>query len=111
MRVANIVIDCANPAAVGEFWSATFSGALETHIPNAFLSMKTPEGGSWFFLRVPEPKTAKNRMHVDLDSGGSREAEVSRLVGLGATLVAEKDEWGHRWTVLQDPEGNEFCVS
>ena len=65
---------------------------------------------TWLFARVPEPKTAKNRMHVDL-AAPDREAEVARLVELGATRVADIDEWGYQWTVLQDPEGNEFCVA
>ena len=59
---------------------------------------------------MPEGKTAKNRMHVDL-AASDHEAEVARLVGLGATRVTDIDEWGYRWTVLQDPEGNEFCVA
>ena len=49
-------------------------------------------------------------MHVDLVAG-DRDAEVERLVTLGATKVADKDEWGISWTVLHDPEGNEFCVA
>jgi len=59
---------------------------------------------------VPEPKAAKNRMHVDL-AAPDREAEVARLVALGATRVADMDEWGYQSTVLHDPEGNEFCVA
>ena len=65
---------------------------------------------TWFFLQVPEGKTAKNRMHIDLEAD-DRMAEVNRLVKLGATHVADKDEWGIQWSVLNDPEGNEFCVS
>lgn len=48
-------------------------------------------------------------MHLDL-AADDREAEVQRLVGLGAARLADKDEYGHRWTVLRDIEGNEFCV-
>jgi hypothetical protein len=49
-------------------------------------------------------------MHVDLITP-DRQAEVDRLIGLGATHVTDVEEWGHPWAVLQDPEGNEFCVS
>ena len=49
-------------------------------------------------------------MHVDTVTA-DRQAEVARLVALGATPVGDKEEWGHGWTVLQDPEGNEFCVA
>ncbi len=111
IRVSNVTFDCDNPGRVAEFWSSALDGTVETRVPNAFLSMKTAESGDFFFIRVSEQKAAKNRLHLDLDTGGAREAEVARLLELGATLVAEKDEWGHRWTVLQDPEGNEFCVA
>ncbi|TVL93585.1 VOC family protein [Streptomyces sp. SAJ15] len=63
------------------------------------------------FQRVPEPKTVKNRLHLDLHGApGEREAEVRRLEALGATLVRHVKEPGGEWSVLTDPEGNEFCV-
>ena len=62
-----------------------------------------------YFQRVPEPRSAKNRVHVDLRTD-DREAEVDRLVGLGAKRDEDHDEGGHRWTTLLDVEGNEFCV-
>ncbi len=62
---------------------------------------------------MPEAKTAKNRMHLDLrvEKSVPRSLEVARLVDLGATHIADKDEWGHSWAVLTDPQGNEFCVA
>ena len=78
------------------------------------------EGPRLLFLRVPEPKTAKNRMHLDInaaDRGSTEEerriqvdTEVERLVTLGATMVSSFDEPTGVWTVMLDPEGNEFCV-
>ncbi len=62
------------------------------------------------FLKVPEGKTVKNRVHLDLHADDP-EAEVTRLLGLGASHVHEKKEWGSQWTTLADPEGNEFCVA
>ncbi|MEV5968601.1 VOC family protein [Streptomyces sp. NPDC051921] len=63
------------------------------------------------FQRVPEPKTAKNRLHLDLHPDpGTRDAEVARLEGLGAKVVRQVAEQGGAWTVMADPEGNEFCV-
>jgi hypothetical protein len=72
------------------------------------------------FLRVPEPKTAKNRMHLDINitkRGSSPQerrtqvdVEVERLTGLGATKLSAFDEDKGVWTVMLDPEGNEFCV-
>lgn len=74
-----------------------------------------------FFQRVPEDKVVKNRVHLDLSVGGGRGAPdeerrqnvargVARLEGLGATVVGPKEEMGVYWVVMQDPEGNEFCL-
>ena len=62
------------------------------------------------FLAVPEAKTAKNRVHIDF-TAADRHAEVARLVALGAVEVDEHAMAGFTWTVLNDPEGNEFCVA
>ncbi|MCT2542676.1 MULTISPECIES: VOC family protein [Streptomyces] len=68
-------------------------------------------GRRLLFQRVPEAKTVKNRLHLDVHAGPERrEAEVERLVGLGATVLREVAEQGGTWVVLTDPEGNEFCV-
>jgi len=62
------------------------------------------------FFRVPEPKTVKNRVHVDLAAKDS-EVEIDRLVGLGASRVEYREGGlGNSWTVMLDPEGNEFCI-
>ncbi|RII22213.1 Glyoxalase-like domain protein [Streptomyces sp. YIM 130001] len=69
-------------------------------------------GRRLLFNRVPEAKTGKNRLHIDLHAGGGRRpAEVARLEGLGATFVRDVKEQGGQWALLQDPEGNEFCVA
>ncbi|MFV5993018.1 VOC family protein [Streptomyces sp. NPDC056231] len=68
-------------------------------------------GRRLLFQRVPEPKTGKNRLHLDVHAGpGRRDAEVARLEGLGATRLRKVEEPGGTWWVLADPEGNEFCV-
>lgn len=71
----------------------------------------TGVGRRLLFNRVPEPKTVKNRLHVDVHSGGQREATVARLQAHGATLIRHVKELGGEWSVLADPEGNEFCVA
>src|SRR4051794_1407215 len=64
------------------------------------------------FQRVPEPKSAKNRLHLDLHPGeGRRAGEVERLEGLGASVLRHVKEPAGEWTVMTDPEGNEFCVA
>jgi predicted enzyme related to lactoylglutathione lyase len=113
LHLANITFDCVDATAVVAFWSAALDLPVDPDAAPFFASLNrqhTAAGPSWFFIQVPEPKSAKNRTHVDLHAD-DREAEVQRLVGLGATRVAEKDEWGTRWTVMNDPEGNEFCVA
>ena len=79
-------------------------GAVATH----------PEGvpPMLLFIKVPEPRTVKNRMHIDV-SADNREAEIERLIGLGATRgeTHKMPEYSITWTVLQDPEGNELCVA
>ncbi|MFJ8085000.1 VOC family protein [Streptomyces sp. NPDC096205] len=68
-------------------------------------------GRRLLFQRVPEPKTGKNRLHLDLHPGeGLREGEVERLKGLGASVLREVKEPSGQWVVMADPEGNEFCV-
>jgi hypothetical protein len=69
-------------------------------------------GGRVLFQVVPEPKTVKNRVHLDLHVGPERRPEViERLVGLGATVLWEGREGPGTWITLADPEGNEFCVA
>ena len=69
-------------------------------------------GGRMLFQTVPEGKSAKNRVHLDVHvEAGQRDAHVDRLVALGASRLWEKDEWGSSWVTLTDPEGNEFCVA
>ena len=63
------------------------------------------------FIRVPEPKSTKNRLHLDLRPSGPRDEEVARLLALGATIVDDRRKPdGTGWAVLADPEGNELCV-
>ncbi len=74
-------------------------------------STGTGLGRRLLFQRVPEAKTVKNRLHLDLHPGeGRRESEVERLKGLGASVLREVKEPSGAWVVMTDPEGNEFCV-
>ncbi|RPK60341.1 hypothetical protein EES43_17220 [Streptomyces sp. ADI96-02] len=68
-------------------------------------------GRRLLFQRVPEPKTVKNRLHIDVHTApGQRDEEAARLVGLGARILRSVEEPGGSWLVLSDPELNEFCV-
>ncbi len=138
-----VTIDCADPGSLAEFWAAALGYQVQPppegfdSWPAALKAWGVPEsewnsasavvdpdgvGPRVYFQRVPEAKTGKNRVHLDLGvSGGpgipvelkrSQIAPtVERLVGLGATRVGEVEELGSVWVVMQDPEGNEFCVA
>jgi hypothetical protein len=137
-----IVLDCADPASLGAFWADAL-GYVEQPPPDGFPSWDAflekigvpvdqrnsayavvdPDGSGprIYFQKVPEGKTVKNRVHLDLNVGGGVgtpledrkariEAESERLVGAGATVVGPREERDEYWIVMQDPEGNEFCL-
>jgi hypothetical protein len=137
-----VVFDAGDPAALADFWALALGYVVQPS-PEGFDSwddwaraMEIPEenwndaralvdpdgvGPRLFFQRVPEAKTAKNRVHLDVDAGGgpgtplderrSRvDAKVERLVAASATVIGPVDQRGEYWVVLNDPEGNEFCV-
>lgn len=109
----HVTVDARDAAALAGFWAEVLGWGVA---PGATAEVAVIGGPArprdtpgWLFLQVPEGKTAKNRMHVDLQAD-DLEAETDRLVGLGAALLHEKREWGAHWRSLTDPEGNEFCV-
>jgi hypothetical protein len=113
--IRNITVDCADPWALSEFWSKVTGWPRHPeNVPtDDEVLLVAPERAypRLLFIRVPEPKTVKNRVHVDLQPDVPREEQVAALLELGATFVADhrKDD-GTGWVVLADPEGNEFCV-
>jgi predicted enzyme related to lactoylglutathione lyase len=115
LRVGNISFDCDDVLRVAEFWSSAIGRPLDPASSPGFASIGGGDAGrqepAWYFEKVPEPKQAKNRMHLDLVDADP--SAVERLVSLGARVLAEHQlgDGGQRWTVMQDPEGNEFCVA
>lgn len=120
VRIRTITIDCADPYALSHFWSKV-TGFTEDpddpNLPEHTEDVLLGRDGSpnLLFMQVPEGKQVKNRVHLDMvpadPSPGTRDAEVERIMALGATLVADQrrpDRTG--WVVLADPEGNEFCI-
>ncbi len=111
--VGAILTDCHDPAAEARFWSAA-SGCKASHGGGDVLtSLRSPAGGGPYleFLRNPDSKQVKNRLHPDLapEKPDDRAAELDRLRSLGAT-PADVGQGDVPWTVFADPEGNEFCV-
>ncbi len=134
-----IAIDCADPHALVRFWAAAMDLEVEDH--SAFVQRMLDERQAtsgdtavvdgrlaWreaaacrgdepgqprlLFQAVPEPKAAKNRVHLDLHVGAeARDAKVADLIERGATRIGEGAQGPFAWIVLADPQGNEFCVA
>jgi len=112
--ILNITFDCRDAGKVARFWAAVTGldrrVAYESPAGVEFSVGPPPAGGvRLYFVPVPEPKTAKNRVHLDLVPDGGQDEEIARLVELGA-LVANDQPADAGWVTLVDPEGNEFCV-
>jgi predicted enzyme related to lactoylglutathione lyase len=110
MRLFNVTFDAQDAAVLATFWSQVFERPVDPEANEFFARIPGDESSpNLLFIQVPEAKAAKNRVHVDLDAADLAEART-RLEGLGAEFVHEKDEYGLRWLTFRDPEGNEFCV-
>ena len=111
-RVAVIAIDAIEPRAVANFWCDVLGWQI-TDEDETGVSIAPPDG-SWptiDVLRVPERKSVKNRLHLDLRADGPSTAdELARLLALGATRTDVGQGPDVTWVVLSDPEGNEFCL-
>ncbi len=137
-----VTFDCADPDRLARFWAEALDYKLQDPPPGfaswpEFLKAQNVPEDKWdsasalvdpagkgprlFFQKVPEGKTAKNRVHLDVNMGGGREVPeverrqrihqaVERLTGAGAVRLGEGAEMGSYWIVMQDPEGNEFCL-
>ena len=118
-KMWGVAFDCHDPASQATFWATALSynlGEWDTVGESKSALLVDPSGGpSLLFIQVPESKVVKNRVHIDLVPDTSIEVEVDRLTAAGArALETHEDATGAEddgiWTVMQDPEGNEFCV-
>jgi hypothetical protein len=114
LAVRSITFDCADPYRLALWWCEAFDvpPSPEDHPGDPEALCALGEGRPrLLFERVPDAKSGKNRVHLDIQAGRSREAEVERLMRLGARLIADhRQPDGAGWVVLADPEENEFCV-
>jgi hypothetical protein len=116
-HVHTVTFDCKEWQPLVAFWTAASDMTEDPDDPNspgdpAGLIRDPNTGLRMLFIPVPEPKTVKNRVHLDVTPvDRTRDDEVERLVGLGATIVSDhRKPDGTGWVVMGDPEGNEFCV-
>lgn len=111
-----IVVDCRDSFSEATWWATVLGHRLSERNPHEYEVSDPSSGGTrLYFMNVPEVKTVKNRLHVDITTDGPVEAEVARLVAMGGTLVEMRQDPAalpnpDTWAVMQDPEGNEFCV-
>jgi catechol 2,3-dioxygenase-like lactoylglutathione lyase family enzyme len=110
VRLYQVVIDAADPRALARFWAEALGFEVLYEDGDEVIVGRDPhQYPGLCFLKVPEGKAGKNRLHLDLDPD-DRDAEVERLVALGATFADVGQGADVTWRVLADPEGNEFCV-
>ena len=105
-----VTVDVNDLEGMTRFWSELLGVEAEISEPFAFLSPGEGREIAVWLQRVPEPRVGKNRVHLDFRAEVMAE-EVARLQGLGARVIAERSLGRLTWTVMADPEGNEFCVS
>jgi catechol 2,3-dioxygenase-like lactoylglutathione lyase family enzyme len=109
--IDTLTIDCADTTRVAAFWCSALGYEL-VESDDEIAEIRDPGGAGWplLFQVVPEGKSVKNRLHLDIRASASMAAEVERLKGFGATEQRFVEEGGSFWTVMLDVEGNEFCV-
>lgn len=108
-----VTFDCARPYELATFWSEATGWELHPETAKDDDEVLVQGSVNLLFIKVPEGKTVKNRVHVDVTGtdGTTREQEVERLLTLGATISADhRNPDGSGWVTMLDPEGNEFCV-
>ncbi|MFI8291005.1 VOC family protein [Streptomyces sp. ms191] len=111
--VRHVTVDCSDAYTLATFWAAVLDSKIgDDDLPGDPEALVETAGAALLFVTVPERKSAKNRVHLDLQpQDRTRDQEVERLLELGATLVGDhRREDGKGWVTLADPEGNEFCV-
>ena len=106
--VKNLTFDCADALRVARFWAAALGSDVDEDSTSERAYVEAPAWGgpNIWFRGTRGPKTAPNRLHLDLRPLTTMDEEAERLVALGATVVERFDDI----TVMRDPEGNEFCV-
>jgi predicted enzyme related to lactoylglutathione lyase len=114
IHIHNLTFDCADPQTLARFWSQLTGWNIYTDDdPEVIVAPSFPyDGMGLLFVPVPEGKTAKNRVHIDLQPEGmTRDEAVMQAQALGGRVVGDhRNNDGSGWIAMADPEGNEFCI-
>lgn len=111
LSVENITFDSTDPDRLAEWWARAVDGTINALAPGFFVTVTRQGGPGLAFQKVDDPTPGKNRVHVDFSSA-DLEAEVKRLVDLGATETGRGEAGPEfHWVVFADPDGNAFCVA
>jgi len=110
-RFTELVIDCRDPDRVADFWAAVLGYKIVDRGPKGEVEIGGASGPTLVFVPVPEPKTLKNRVHIDVNPTDTDQSnELRRLIRLGARRVDVGQGQDVSWIVLADVEDNEFCL-
>lgn len=111
LSIGMVTIDCADPQALAGFWTQVLGTSVSVDYGDYVVTAPAVPGATVLgFQKVPEERAGKNRVHIDL-GGVDPAGQIERVVGLGAKVLATHEVPGLAWTVLADPEGNEFCIA
>jgi predicted enzyme related to lactoylglutathione lyase len=111
LNVEMITFDSTDPDNLARWWARAVDGTINALAPGFFVTVTRPQGPGLSFQKVDDPTPGKNRVHIDF-TAPDLEAEVKRLVDLGATQTGRGEAGPEfRWVVFADPDGNAFCVA
>jgi predicted enzyme related to lactoylglutathione lyase len=111
LNIEMVTIDCTDPDALAAWWADAVGGEITPFAPGEFVMLARADGPNVGFQRVDDPTPGKNKVHLDFHAA-DREAEVARLIAAGAKEAGRHDFGPEfEWVVLEDPEGNAFCIA
>jgi predicted enzyme related to lactoylglutathione lyase len=110
LNVESITFDTTDPDKAAQWWVQAAGGQLTPYVPGEYVAVERQPGPKLLFQKVADPTPGKNRIHLDF-TAADVDAEVKRLVDLGASETGRHSLGPISWVVLADPEGNAFCVT
>lgn len=110
LQLGNITFNSSDPLPLAKWWAEQLGGEIIAENDGWFVIVKMPRGPRFAFQKVDLPTPGENKIHLDFGSDNAA-ADIEQLVTNGATHVADHSMEDFSWTVLADPQGNQFCVA